>query len=122
GAGGAGHEDETVLLLGHLAERVRQLELLEGGDPGLQLPQHAGEVTALREDVEAESRLASQPVGAVARPLLDQELAEPAIAVDQVEREDLRLERRDALDRRRSRNDAEVAPGTDTVKGVGLDH
>jgi hypothetical protein len=104
-----------------LPERVRQLQVVEGRNPRLELAEDAGEVAALREDVHAEARLAGQPVRAVARALLHQELAESAVAVDEVQREDLGLERRQRLDRRADGHADELTRRLDLQRAVDRD-
>ena len=118
GAGGAGDEDEPVLLVGHLPERLGKLQLVERRDLRLELPEDDREVAPLREDVDAEARLPREPVRAVARPLLDEELAEPPVAVDEVEREDFRLERGQAFDRGVDRHADQLARGLDLQRPV----
>jgi hypothetical protein len=87
-----GHEDDPVLLLGHLVEGLGKVHLLEGRDPGLQLSQDDGVVPPLRENVHAEAGLARELVRGVARSLGKEGLRQPPVLVDQIQREDLRLE------------------------------
>lgn len=66
GSGGPGHEDEAGLLLRHVVEGVRELEVAEGWDLGVEFAEHDRVVAALGEDVDAETGLAGQRVGGVA--------------------------------------------------------
>ncbi len=100
GAGGARHQDQAVLLLGHLPECVRQLEIVDGRDQGLQFPHDDRIVSPLGEDVDAEPGLPGQEVRTVAGPLLQEHLAQPAVVVHEIEREDLGLKGGQVLDRR----------------------
>src|SRR5437660_7754881 len=60
--GGAGHQDQAVLLLGHLPECVRHLEIVDGRNQGLQLPHDDRIVPLLGEDVDAQPGLPGQSV------------------------------------------------------------
>ena len=117
-AGRAGDQDHPGFLVGHLAERVRQLQILERGDLRLQLAQHHRQVAALLEDVDAEPRTVAERVGAVARALGHQVLAQSAIAIDQVQGEDLGLKRRQALDGRIGRHADELAGRLDLQRPI----
>ena len=48
-AGAAGDQDEPVMLMGHLLEGLGELELLDGGDHGLQLAQDDRVAAALEK-------------------------------------------------------------------------
>src|SRR3989454_646025 len=99
GSGGARDEDEPVLLARHPLEGLGELQLLDGRNLRLQLPEDDREAAALGEDVDAEARLAGQEVRRVARALAQQVLGETPVVVDQVQCEDLGPERRQVLDR-----------------------
>jgi hypothetical protein len=57
-----GHEDDPVLLLGHLEEGGGEVHILKGRDPGLQFSQDDGVISPLGEDVHAEAGLARELV------------------------------------------------------------
>ena len=84
--------------MAHVVENVGQLELLQGGDGGVELAQDDGEVAALGEDVDAEARLVAQAVGGIAGAVAEQILGQAGVAVDEVQGDHLGLEGRKFLD------------------------
>ena len=66
-------------------------------------------VSALGEDIDAETRLLSERVGTVTGSRLDQIFRQAAVAVDDVERDDLGLKRREPIDWRLDRDRRQFA-------------
>ena len=89
----------SVLQLPDVLQLPRHVQLLQRRDAFRDDPQDDRPRAALGEDVDAEARLAGQEVRRVARALAQQVLGETPVVVDQVQREDLGLERRQVFDR-----------------------
>jgi len=91
---GPGYQDDPVLFLRHLVEGPGEIQILTGGNPGLQLTKDDGVISSLGEDVDAETGLAGQFVGRVAGAFGNEGFREAAVLIDQVHGEYFRLEGR----------------------------
>ena len=85
GTGRAGDEHQAGLFLGDLLEDVRELQLFQRRNVGVQLAADDGIIAALREDVDAEAGLVRKRVGRVAGTVAQQIFDVPEIVADDIQ-------------------------------------
>ncbi len=98
GAGRAGDEDQAGFFLRQFLEDFRQAQLFQRRNLRGQLAQDGGKISALRKDVDAETRPVGERVSRVAGTVLQKVFDELQIVADDVQGDCLHLERREFLD------------------------
>ena len=118
GAGGAGDKNQAGFFLRDELENFRELQLIQRGDDRIQLAADDGIISALGEDIDAETALVRERVGGVTGTVAQQIFNLPKIVANDVHRDGFGLIGCELFDGRVERHRFELAVSLDLRRAI----